>query len=161
MNTVLNWKKGVFSCNYKLMESGKAIGFLKGKSFGQSAEGEVFGNRYGFNTYGVFRKETEILDGKDGAVIGKVKFDCWMPKAKIELGDKTYFWKFKNIWETRWEIYDEAGTQISFCGHSMKGKAVSADTEEVLNLAGLFISNFYWEMSGIFIAVITPTIFIF
>lgn len=160
MNTVLNWKKGLLSCSFKLMEGGNDVGFLKGKSFGQSAEGEVFGNRYGFNTYGVFRKETEILDGKDGSVIGKVKFDCWMPKARIEIGDKTYYWKFKNIWETRWEIYDDKGTQVSFCGHSMKGKAVSVETEEILSLVGLFVSNFYWEMSGLFIAVISPIAFI-
>ena len=151
MNTIINWKKGTFSCAFKLFQGGQQIGRLKSKSLGQSAIGEIGGKTYGFNTYGILNKRSEILDGSDGSVLGEIALNCWGTKAEIFIGEKKYQWKFSNIWQSRWKIWDEEDTEISYRGWTSSGSWEGGNPEEqsILQLSGLFIASMLWESAAI------------
>lgn len=161
MNNIINWKKGAFSCAFKLFQGGQQIGRLKSKSLGQSAVGEIGGKTYGFNTYGILNKRSEILDGSDGSVLGEIALNCWGTKADIMLGNKKYQWKFNSLWQNSWKIWDEEGTEISYRGWTGKGSWQGGDLEKeaILQLSGLFIANMLWESAVIaFIPIYVVTL---
>ncbi|MEM6802226.1 MAG: hypothetical protein AAF696_12530 [Bacteroidota bacterium] len=151
MDNLINWKKGAFSCAFKLFQEGQQIGRLKSKSLGQSAEGEIGGKTYGFNTYGILNKRSEILDGRDGSVLGEIVLNCWGTKADIYIGEKKFQWKFSNAWQSRWKVWNEKGTEIMYKGWTSRGSwhGGNGETEDILQLSGLFIANMLWESAMI------------
>ncbi|MCK3683359.1 hypothetical protein [Maribellus sp. YY47] len=81
MKKNLKWKKQFFSSTYSIYSDGQIVGMLKDKTFSQSAIGELFGKKYTFRTKGFFKQNTEIVDNKEGKVIGRITYGNWMTKA--------------------------------------------------------------------------------
>ena len=52
MKTKLSWKKGWLKSNYGTTAEGKIVGNLKENFLKKSAAGELFGNRYHYQTNG-------------------------------------------------------------------------------------------------------------
>ena len=159
MNTELTWKKGLFNCSYNLMAGGITIGSLKEKKFSQSAIGQIDNRRYKFRMRNSFKQQVDIIDLDQEEVIGEISFNCWRPKAVIKLHDQVLFWKFTNIWETRWSLFRTDGTQLQFSGCSIKGRIEMNDRDDLMVLIGLYISNYYWQLVAIYMAVFFPIIF--
>jgi hypothetical protein len=164
MKTTLNWEKGTFKSTYKIYSENILVGKLKEISFAQSADGELNGKTYSFKTKGFFKKETQIIDSENGSTIGKITYNSRRTKAKIEYSDRVVNLKYNNAWNTKWSLFDSEGVQINYHGSSTKGKIEFDTQNDLLALSGLFITNYYRQITfAVFIAVFTTvftTIFI-
>lgn len=157
MHTKLRWEKGLFSKTYKIYANNQLVGNLVDKTFSQSASGELDGGRYTFRTKGVFKQHTEILDNKENKVIGQIIYNSWMTKATLSVLGKTISWKYDNVWNTKWNIFDKDGISIKYTGSTISGKIDSNTDDALLLLCGLFVTNYYRQMFiVILIAVFIP-----
>ena len=156
MQTNLTWTKGIFSNLYSFYQNGELKGKLKDKTFSQTANGELQGKVYRFKTKGLLKQRTEIIDSED-KVIGEINYNTWMTKASITINGKVVNWKYNNIWNTKWSLFDTVGINIKYSGSSTKGQIDSNVDDSLLILCGLFITHYYWQMTvAILVAVIVP-----
>lgn len=157
MEPKLSWKKGFFDSTYKIYSDGVVIGSLKDKTLSQSAEGEFNGKTYTFKTKGFIKQTTQIIDSQSNEIIGEIAYNSWMTKANIRILDKSINWKYDNLWNTKWSISNTEGIQINYSGSSGSGKIESNTNEGLLLLTGLFVTNYYWQMTlTIIIAAFIP-----
>ena len=157
MKTYLSWRRGALSTTYRIFSNERQIGRLKNPGFKQTSEGRINKKKYRFTTRGVFKQETQIMDGDSNKVIGKITYNAMMTKATIKLGDRTITWKYNNGWQTRWSLYNEEGILMKFSGRSTKGTIACEEIDELLVLIGLFVTNYYQQaMIAILVAVFIP-----
>ena len=153
----LHWKKGAFKSTYKIYSNDTLVGTLKENVWKQSADGELTGKKYNFKTKGFFKQETEIVHADTNTALGKITYNSWMTKATIELSDRKIFWKYDNVWNTKWSLFDSEGIQIQYQGSSFNGKIEFNSQDDLLVLTGLFITNYYWQIAiAVFVAVFIP-----
>ena len=153
MNT-LSWKKGLFSCVYSISQAGRFMGKLIENRWSQSAAGEINNKRLFFRVIHRLVPSANIMDRDTSQVIGRIKFSAWWSKASIYMGDKKYTWKFTNLLATKWKITDQDGNVVHYKGHVGKGEILGQVEDNVLLLAGLFIGNYFWKMTQIYILAI-------
>jgi len=158
MQTNLKWDKGTFSDTYNIYSQDQVIGKLKNNSFSQITKGELNGKKYTFITKGFFNQQTEIRDAIDNKLIGNITYNGWMTKATLSILDKKINWKYDNLWNTKWSISDSDGVEIKYSGSSSKGQINSNTDDELLLLSGLFVTNYYWQITIILIIVSSITI---
>ena len=157
MKTKLTWKKGAFSTTYQIYWDERSIGQLQNQSFRQTSEGRINNKKYSFVTKGVFKQETRIINGESNKVIGRITYNSMKSRASIQLSDRTLSWKYDNIWQTRWRIYDEKQTLMRFEGKSLKGSIEFEQADDLLVLTGLYVTNYYQQaMIAVFVAVFVP-----
>jgi len=157
MQTKLTWKKNFFSNLYGIYSNGQQVGKLKDKTFSQIANGELNGKEYTFKTKGFFKQQTEIIDNSENKVIGEIIYNNWMTKATISIDNKTINWKYDNIWNTKWSIFNSEGIKIQYSGSSTSGQIDSNIDDALLLLSGLFVTNYYWQMTvAVLVAVFVP-----
>jgi hypothetical protein len=153
MKTILTWKKGIFSDTYNIYKDGLPIGNIKNNWFSQSAYGELNGMKYTFKTKGLLKQQTQISEDQTNCIIGEITYNNWMTKAKISIRDKEADWKYGNIWNTKWSIFNPEGIQINYSGCSTNGKIESNTEDDLLLLSGLFVTNYYWQMATVIIII--------
>jgi hypothetical protein len=157
MKTILNWKKGIFKSTYEIYSENILVGRLKDKSWTQSADGEINGKKYSFKTKGFFKQETQITDSENNTIVGKITYNSWKTRAKIELNDIVIHWKYSNFWNTKWSLYNSENNLVNFQGSSSKGTIEYDENNDLLVLAGLYITNYYWQITlAVIIAVFIP-----
>jgi len=157
MFTNLRWEKGVFSKTYRIYSNNQQIGSLVDEAFSQSSSGELDGRGYTFRTKGIFNQRTEILDNNENKVIGEVTYNSWMTKATLSVLGKRINWKYDNIWNSKWSIFDKDGIKIKYSGSSKNGIIESTTDDALLLLFGLFVTNYYRQMFiVIIVAVFIP-----
>ena len=157
MTTNFNWKKGIFANEYSIYSDGKPVGRLKEKTFSQTALGELNDKKYVFKTKGFLKQRTDILDASESKLIGKINYNSWMNKAAITVNGKTVSWKYNNAWNTKWSLYDTGGTLVKYAGSGGKGQIQSDIADELLILSGLYVTNYYWQMTiVVLVAVFIP-----
>lgn len=157
MKKTLNWKRGTFSTTYRIFSDEQAIGELQNSAFKQTSQGSIGRKKYTFRTKGLFKQETQILDGNSNKPVGNITYGSMMTKATIQLPDRTVSWKYDNRWQTRWSLFDEQGSLMKFAGRSTKGTIDCEELDELLVLTGLFITNYYQQaMIAVFVAVFIP-----
>lgn len=152
----LNWKKGLFSSTYQIYSGSKQIGSLSNRSFSQTSEAEMNGKKYTFRTKGFFKQKTEVYN-EFGKLIGDIQYNSWMTKAQISLDSKYYYWKYNNMWNTKWAMQGDDNTQINACTNSFSGDIEANTDDELAILSGLFVTNYYMQMSfSVMIIVFIP-----
>ena len=157
MKTNLSWKRAAFSTTYQIYSNERSIGQLQNRSFKQISEGRINKKKYSFRTKGVFKQETQIMDGDSKKVIGNIRYNSMMTKASIKLEDRTLSWKYDNGLQTRWSLFNDQGTLMKFAGRATKGTIECEEVDELLVLTGLFITNYYQQaMIAVFVAVFIP-----
>ena len=157
METKLNWKKGIFKETFEIYSNGALVGTLKENIWKQIAYGELNGEKVIFKTHGYFKQETQIIDPSTNSNIGKITYNSWMTKATIEYTNKVANWKYDNAWNTKWSISNSEGVQIRYQGSSSKGTIEHQTRDDLLILSGLFVINYYWQISiAVIIAVFIP-----
>jgi hypothetical protein len=157
MKTNLRWEQEIFSSTYSIYSNNQLIGKLKDRTFSQSADGELNGKAYIFRTKGLFKQHTEILDKSEDKVIGEITFNTWMTKASLSFNEKRANWKYDNPWSTKWRIFDSEGIEIKYSGRSGKGQIESNSDDPLLLLSGLFVTNYYWQLTVVvLVAVFVP-----
>jgi len=157
MKTILNWKRGTFSTTYKIFSDEQGIGELQNFAFKQTSQGSIGRKKYTFRTKGLFKQETQILDGDNNEPIGNITYGSRMTKATIQLSDRTVNWKYDNGWQTRWSLFDEQGVHMKFAGGATKGTIECEEIDDLLVLTGLFVTNYYQQaMIAVIVAVFIP-----
>ena len=157
MKTNLSWKRGTFSTTYKIYSDEQAIGELQNFTFKQISHGSIHQKKYSFKTKGLFKQETQILDGESERPIGNITYGSMMTKATIQLSGRTINWKYDNGWQTRWSLFDDQGIHMKFVGRSTKGTIECEELDDLLVLTGLFVTNYYQQaMIAVFVAVFIP-----
>ena len=157
MQTKLKWKKNYFSNLYIIYSNGKQIGKLKDKTFCQTANGELNGKEYTFKTKGFFKQHTEIIDNLENKVIGVITYNNWMTKATISIDNKTINWKYDNSLNTKWSVFNSEGIKIQYSSSCISGQIDSNIDDALLLLSGLYVTNYYWQMTVIIlVAVFIP-----
>lgn len=159
MHNTLHWKKGLFNCTFELLAGGYPVGQLKDSEFSRKAYGQLNNKEITFQRCEGLHTKINISETDTGRKLGIITFNPWYPKATIHLGSQEVYWTFSNIWETRWKITDEEGVIVAYKGWQGKGEMTILEQDDLLVLAGLYISNYYWRMAAILIAVIFPVIF--
>jgi hypothetical protein len=116
--------------------------------------------KYAFKTKGIFKQHTQILDNQSNNMIGEIAYNNWMTKATLSIQNKKTYWKYENIWNTKWSIFNSEGIQINYSGSSGSGKIESNTKDDLLLLSGLFVINYYWQMTiAILIVVLGASLF--
>jgi hypothetical protein len=157
MQTIIHWNKSFFSNTYNLFSKGQLLGQLKENTLSQTATGELNGIKYIFKTKGFLKQHTEIIDAINGNRIGEITYNNWMTKATLFTRDNSSFWRYDNIWNTRWSIFDTKGLEIKYTGSSSKGQIISNTDDALLLLSGLFVINYYWQTTiVVLVAVFVP-----
>jgi hypothetical protein len=151
----ITWTKKLFRCSYELLSEGMSIGRLKDNEFSQSVTAELNDKRFAFKTNGWGHK-AKIIDLDSNEQIGTISFGHWLPKATINYYDKVAEWKFSNLWETRWKIFDNNGSKLKYKGWQGSGSVEVQENDELLILAGLFVSNHYWKMAFLYVMIFFP-----
>jgi hypothetical protein len=95
---------------------------LKEKLWSQSSYGELFGEKFNFRIKGFFNKEAVVFNSESNIPIGKISYNSWMTRSKIEYGSKVYYWRFNNVWNTSWRLYSEEGLEIRYNCSSTNGR---------------------------------------
>jgi len=157
MKAAYQWRKSFISSTYRIYSEGRQIGFLKEQIFAQTANGELNGKKYTFRTKGFLNQKTDIIDDRSGDTIGGIKYNAWMTKATLLFGERKILWKYNNIWNTKWSLYDSENNKIDYTGSTTGGHIESTIEDDLLLLTGLFVTNYYREMFAvIFIVIIIP-----
>lgn len=160
MQSTLQWKKGLFKCTFQLFAGGFPVGQLKDSEFSRTAYGQLNHTEIAFQRCEGLHSKVNMLDTLSHQTIGKITFNPWYPKATIHLGKQKAYWSFSNLRETRWKITDSEGVIVAYKGWSGKGEMTILEQDELLILAGLYISNYYWRLAAVLIAIILPAILI-
>ncbi|MDN5201941.1 hypothetical protein QQ008_11220 [Fulvivirgaceae bacterium BMA10] len=149
MKTVLNWKKKILGRTYKILSGEKTIGKLKANWLCQSAIGEMDGRKIGFRIKGYLQQKTDIIDLETNKLIGKITFDCWKPKARIDYENSSMYWRFNNLWETKCSVFNMEGIKVDYQSRTMEGHgAIKVNTQDHLwVLFGLYIINYYRHLA--------------
>jgi hypothetical protein len=157
MKKILHWRKGAFSRTCIILDKDIPIGNLKENAWTQSATGEINGEKYHFKTKGFFRQETQITEPESHRVIGRISYNTWMTKAKIEFQNRLIQWKYTNTWQTRWILYQDEKELIRYRGSTTRGKIEYDEADYLYILTGLFVTNYFWQISlAVIIAVLIP-----
>ena len=157
MPTNLIWKKGLFSNTYSIHSRGVQTGTLTERPFSRSSQGQLNDKRYTFRTIGTFKQRTQILDREKDSVIGEINYNSMMTRATISLERGTFNWKYENIRNTKWRIFGPDDIEIRYNGSFRGGQITSSTDDELLLLSGLFVTNYYWQMTLVIIlAVFIP-----
>jgi hypothetical protein len=161
MNTNLIWKKGFFETTYQIFEDNQKVGELKDNSFTQKAYGNLHNKQYRFETRGFLDQNTVIVENETNLEIGSITYNTWHTRATISISGRKYDWKFNNIWNTRWSLFDSGKIVIDGKGSTTKGNIDLNNVDDFLVLSGLFVTNYYWQYAAIFIALIPIYIVLF
>ena len=157
MNTILHWKKGTFSTTCRIFSGEENIGELANYTFKKTAEGVIRNKRYLFRTKGLFKQETQIIDGESDQVIANISYNSMMSKATIQFTDRTVYWKYDNVWQTKWSLFDNQGIYMKFAGGHSRGTIEYEEEDDLLALTGMFVTNYYQQaMIAIMVAVFIP-----
>ena len=148
-----NWRKGIFSESYQIFNNETQVGSLSNKCFSQTAYGELNEEKYTFKTCGVFKQHTQIIENYN-KIVGEITYNNWMNKATININGQQFDLKYDNIWNTKWSISGLNETQISYNSTSCTGQIQSNTDNELLILSGLFVANYYLQMTLVVLLIV-------
>lgn len=83
-----------------------------------------------------------------------------MNKASITFDARKIEWQYDNLWHKKWSMSDSNGLQINSSFATTSGVMESNSLDDLSLLTGLFVANYYLQMSMIVIvAALSPTWF--
>jgi len=156
MTTLYNWKKGIFSSTYEIYANNHLVGTLKDKAFCKTSNGIIHNQKYIFQTTGLFKPQTNIIDADSQKLIGNITYGTWNTKATINLLGKTYLWQYDNAWNTKWSIVGSDGMILKSQSKTSSGMIEFNSDKDALLLCGLFITNYLLQMTVIIVAALIP-----
>ena len=148
MEIQYNWKTKLFSKKFDIYQHEILKGELYKENWSRKVNGELNIRRVMFETKGIFKYETTIIDLQGEMTIGTIKFTNWKAKSTISYQNKDYKWQFDNFLRSKWSLSDENGVIIRYHSHAFTGIIVSYTRDEILILTGFFIRNFLKRRSA-------------
>jgi hypothetical protein len=148
MEAQFSWKTKLFSNRFEISRNNVIAGELKKEGWSRKVHGELNGRKVLFETKGVFKHETKIIDMVDNSTIGRIEFHNWKAKATVFYQNKEYQWQYDNFFRSKWSLNNENGVLIKFQSHAFKGNIIAYTKDEILILTGFFIRNFIKQKSA-------------
>jgi hypothetical protein len=142
MEIYYNWKTKLFSPKFEIYRHESLKGELCKEIWPRKVNGELNARRIMFETKGVFRHQTKIIDLQGGMDMGRIIFSLRKSGTYVIYRNKKYYWQFDNFLRSRWSLNDENENIIKYHSNAFTGLIVSYTTDEILILAGFFIRNF-------------------
>ena len=148
METQYNWKTKLFSKRFEIYRHEILAGELRKEGWSRRVRGELNDKEILFETKGVFKYTTQIINLQDDSIIGQVKYHKWKAKSTIAYDEREYLWQFDNFFRSKWSLGNENGNLIKFHSRGFKGSIVSYTKDDILILTGFFIRNFIKQRSA-------------
>jgi hypothetical protein len=148
METKYEWKTTLLSSKFEIYRNGIQSGELNKGNWKRKVTASLNNRKILFDTQGLFRRDTSIIDMGTEAVVGTIKYTSWTSKASIEYNSRTYNWHFDNFFRSKWSIGNEAGSIIKFSSGAFSGTINSYTGDEILILTGFFIRNILRQRSA-------------
>jgi len=148
MEQYFNWKTKLFSKKFEIFQHEILRGEIYKENWSRNVRGELNVRRVMFETKGVFKNETAIIDLQGEIEKGKVSFSGIRSRATILYQNKEYKWQYDNLLRSKWSVCDENGAIIRYHSNAFTGIITSYTRDEVLILTGFFIRNFLKQRSA-------------
>ncbi|MTI89334.1 MAG: hypothetical protein FH748_15365 [Balneolaceae bacterium] len=154
MSIDYKWKnRNILTRTCDIFFKNKHIGFLNNNSLSSSAIANLNGEQYHFETKGIFKQHTSIIDVNAREVVGQISYNLWVSKATVSLMDQDFHWKYLNLFNTEWKFHNNKGTEVHNTPHDSAGYSLSSDFKELLFLSGLYIDQWYKKLAYTIMAV--------
>lgn len=148
MEQYYNWKTKLFSKKFEIYQHDILRGEICKENWSRKVNGELNVRRVMFETKGVFKNETAIIDLQGDIEQGKVSFSGLRSRATILYQDKEYKWQYDNLIRSKWSVSDGNGAIIRYHSNAFTGIITSYTRDEILILTGFFIRNFLKQRSA-------------
>ncbi|OFY60546.1 MAG: hypothetical protein A2Y71_00545 [Bacteroidetes bacterium RBG_13_42_15] len=148
MEIQYNWKTRLFSNRFEIYQNDILKGELYKGVWSRKVIGELNTRRLIFETRGLFKYDTQIIDAQGEMTIGQIKYTSWKAKSTILFQNKEYKWQFDNFLRSRWSISNENGPVIKYHSNAFSGIITSYIRDEILILTGFYIRNFLKQRSS-------------
>jgi hypothetical protein len=148
MEIQYNWKTKMFSNRFEIYQNDILKGELYKGGWSRKVIGELNARRIIFETRGLFKYDTQIIDAQGEMTIGQIKYTSWKAKSTILYQNKEYKWQFDNFLRSRWSISNENGPVIKYHSNAFSGIITSYKRDEILILTGFYIRNFLKQRSS-------------
>jgi len=147
METHFTWKTKLFSRKYEIFKYDTRTGEVTNRNWSKTSVCELNNKKIMFETKGLFKAATRIVDLSDNTEIGNIIYTTWKRKPVINLRNIDYKWQFDNFFNTRWSVSNENGFLVKYHSRAFKGTIDSYTDDEALILAGFYIRNYYKQKS--------------
>jgi len=148
METQYSWKTKLFSNRFEIYRHETLTGQLRKEGWSRRVRGELNDRKTLFETKGVFKFTTDIINLQNNSIVGQVKYHKWKAKSTIIYDEREYQWQFDNFFRSKWSISNENGNLIKFHSRGFKGSIISYTKDDILILTGFFIRNFMKQRSA-------------
>jgi len=148
METQYSWKTKLFSNRFEIYRHETLTGQLRKEGWSRRVRGELNDRKILFETKGVFKFTTDIINLQNNSIVGQVKYHKWKAKSTIIYDEREYQCQFDNFFRSKWSISNENGNLIKFHSQGFKGSIVSYTKDDILILTGFFIRNFMKQRSA-------------
>ncbi|KXX71483.1 hypothetical protein [Flammeovirga sp. SJP92] len=141
MNTEkqLTWKSGTFSNKIKVYEDNNIIGSLDMSMMSKNSKVTLYNNEFCVENKSIWNSDSLIIDLNTNEVIGELTYTKLLGKAKITLDGKSYKWKTRNIFTSKWDLVDdEDRVYASYHSSLSSGKITISTPHPTLILIGLY-----------------------
>ncbi len=148
METQYSWKTKLFSNRFEIYRHETLTGQLRKEGWSRRVRGELNDRKILFETKGVFKFTTDIINLQNNSIVGQVKYHKWKAKSTIIYDEREYQCQFDNFFRSKWSISNENGNLIKFHSRGFKGSIISYTKDDILILTGFFIRNFMKQRSA-------------
>lgn len=124
------------------------MGGIGKQGMSRNISGELNYRKVRFETRGLFKFETNIVDPDSEVITGKVKYKKWNSKSTISYKEREYRWSYDNFLGSKWRITTERGPLVKYHSNFLTGTIVSYTDDEILILTGFYIRNYLKQKSA-------------
>jgi hypothetical protein len=106
------------------------------------------------STYELYSENIPIIDPEKETVIGRITYNGWMTKGRIELRGNNFDWRFNNAWNTRWSVSNTEKRNINYRCKTTRGNIEVGIDDDILALSGLYIHNYNSQITATALIVV-------
>lgn len=106
----------------------------------------IFDQRYVLEKEGFGWPHINIIEMNSKKLLGKITYPLFRERAKVQLGDENYTWKFDNISYSKWSVRDDQDKVLIQTSSRKEGaEHIESQKEALLLISGLCIRNKYYR----------------
>ena len=103
----VHWKTTGWQSEYRIFREKTIVGILKKSFWDKTAYGEYNGYQLRFQTQGLWKPTTRILDIEGTRELGRIEYDSWRTSARITYEDQHFEWKRPSWRSSSWTVSND------------------------------------------------------